>query len=509
MIEAAEKPVLDLPPAQRALVLVSIIVTAIMLNAAAFTVTTILPQMQGAFAATQDEIAWVMTFALLATAITLPLVGWLVPRFGRRRVMLVSIATFTLSTMFCGLAQSLEALVFWRIVQGAASAALMPLGQLILLDAYPRSRHALVISLFGAANTVGPILGPLAGGWLAENYSWRWGFHMLVPFGIIAGLMTHAVLPHSSKNEANRFDWLGFGTLSIAIACFQYVLSRGERVDWFQSQEIVVVTMVAAFSFYLFLAHALTSNAPFIDLSLLLDRNYGIGTVLIILFGMVSFAPMVILPPLMQVQMGFPDTDVGWMISWRGLGVTAGFGLCILLSRIDARILVAVGFLSQVWSGLWMMRFELGTPLFDLCAVAFLQGLAVGLVWAPISTIAFRTILPAKRPEAMALFHLTRSVATSLYIAAAVAEIVRGTGTNYSRLSEQISLLNKTLLLPETLGGWSIDTTAGLASIAKEIGRQATMIGYLNSFWTYTVVAALAVPLVVFISNERRSDPAR
>lgn len=504
-MEIAEKPVLDMPAAQRAMVLVSIIVTAIMLNAAAFTVTTILPQMQGAFAATQDEIAWVMTFALLATAIALPLVGWLVPRFGRRRLMLASIATFTTSTMFCGLAQSLEALVFWRIVQGAASAALMPLGQLILLDAYPRHRHSLVISLFGAANTIGPILGPLAGGWLAENYSWRWGFHMLVPFGVLAGLMTHAALPRTSNNEAGRFDWLGFGTLSLAIACLQYVLSRGERVDWFQSQEIIVVAIVAAFSFYLFIVHALTGDAPFIDLGLLLDRNYGIGTILIIVFGMVSFSPMVILPPLMQVQMGFPDTDVGWMISWRGLGVTAGFGLCILFARVDPRLLVAVGFLSQVWSGLWMTRFELSTPLYDFCAVAFLQGIAVGLVWAPISTIAFRTIAPAKRPEAMALFHLTRSVATSLYIAASVAEIVRGTGTNYSRLSEQISLLNKSLLLPETLGAWTLDTPAGLASISKEIARQATMIGYLNSFWTYTVVAALAAPLVVFIRREVRA----
>lgn len=503
-MEIAERPVLDMPAAQRAMVLVSIIVTAIMLNAAAFTVTTVLPQMQGAFAATQDEIAWVMTFALLSTAISLPLVGWLVPRFGRRRLMLVSIAAFTISTMLCGMAQSLEALVFWRIVQGASSAALMPLGQLILLDTYPRSRHSLVISLFGAANTIGPILGPLAGGWLAENYSWRWGFHMLVPFGVLAGLMTHVALPRSDNNAASRFDWLGFGTLSVAIACFQYVLSRGERVDWFQSREIIIVTLVAAFSFYLFIVHALTSQAPFIDLGLLLDNNYGIGTALIIVFGMVSFAPMVILPPLMQVQMGFPDTDVGWMISWRGLGVTTGFGLCILFSRLDARVLIAVGFISQVWSGLWMTRFELNTPLFDFCAVALLQGIAVGLVWAPISTITFRTIAPAKRAEAMALFHLTRSVATSLYIAVSVAQIVRGTGTNYGRLSEQISLLNKSLLLPETLGAWAIDTPAGLATLAKEIGRQATMIGYLNTFWTYTVVAAIAVPLVVFIRREAR-----
>lgn len=500
----ADLPALPLPPAQRMMVQATVIVTALVMNAAAFAVTTILPQMQGAFAATQDEIAWVTTFNMLATAITLPLVGYVVPRFGRRLVMFWGIVTFTIATLLCGLATSLESLILWRIGQGISGAALIPLGQIILLDIHPRSRHGLVISIFGVANTAGPVLGPLAAGYLAENYSWRWGFHMLLPFGIVAAFATWLALPDDrNRSKHAAFDWLGFGALSVAIACVQYILSRGQRVDWFESSEMVALALIAGFAFYVFLAHVLTTPAPFVDLRLLKDRNYAVGIVLIVLFGMISFSPMVILPPLMQTHMGYPDTDVGVVVSWRGFGVSAGFFACILLNRVDERLLIAVGFCLQIWSGVWMMHFDLTTPLFDFAANAFLQGVTVGLVWSPISTLTFRTMPAERRAEAMGLFHLARSVATSFFIAVSVAEIVRATGTNYARLSEQISLSNKVLALPGSLGGWDTETLAGLATLAKEINRQSVMIGYLNTFVLYTVVAAAAVPFVLMIRRER------
>jgi DHA2 family multidrug resistance protein len=497
-----DQPVLDLPPRRRMSVLATVITTAVVMNAATFTVTTVLPQMQGAFAATQDEIAWTMTFNLLATAIALPLVGWIVPRFGRRAVLLWSISFFTLATFLCGLASSLEAMIAWRIVQGAAGAALLPLGQIILLDVYPRNRHSMVISVFGVANTIGPVLGPLAGGYLAEHYSWRGAFYILVPFGIAATLAAYFVLPDDRQTgNKTQLDWIGFGSLAIAISCLQFILSRGQRVDWFESTEIVVTAWVALLSFYVFLAHSLTTKTPFIDMKLFRDRNYAVGMVLIIAFGMLNFAPMVLLPPLMQTHMGFGDSDVGVVISWRGLGLTAGFLLCMVLNQADERVVIAAGFSAQVLSGLWMMQMDLTTPLFSLCVISVLQGIAVGVVWAPISTVTFRTVPPHKRPEAMAMFHLLRSIATSFFIAVSVAEILRTTGANYARLSESIGSLNKLLAFPGVLGGWDPSTVTGLASLSKEVNRQATMIGYLNTFLVYTIVAVATIPLVLLIRN--------
>ena len=500
-----DQPASELSGMRRMLVLATVIAAAAVQNAATFTATAILPQMQGALSATQDEISWTMTFNLLATAIMLPMVGWLVPRFGTRRVLLWSVTGFTLATLLCSLAQTLESMIVWRIAQGASGAALIPLGQIIILDIFPRRQHGVMIALFGVANTAGAILGPLVGGYLAEHHSWRWAFQMLVPVGVCAGLSALLLIQDQQRpREPPALDWVGFLSLSAAIASLQYILSRGERVDWFDSLEINVSAWICGLSAYVFMAHSLSSARPFVDLRMLRDRNYGIGLVLIVGFGMVTFTPMVLLPPLMQGQLGYPDSDIGQVISYRGLGIVAGFLTCIALQRIDQRLLLATGFGAQVWSGLWMMQLDINAGLFDLSANAFLQGLSVGLVWAPISTTAFRTLAADQRPEAMAMFHLVRSVATSLFIAISVAVVIRSTGQNYSGLAGSISSLNKALAMPGTMGGWSLDTTAGLAALSKEITRQATMVGYLNAFLIHTIVSLVATALVLLVPRAPR-----
>ncbi len=504
MTTGLDPPTLELTVYRRIFVLITVVVASTAFNAATFSVVAILPQLQGSLSATQDEVSWAVTFYILATAVTMPMTGWLVTNFGRGRVQFWSLAGFTISTILCGFTQSLEGLVVWRLVQGATGAPIQPLGQTILLDVFPRQQHGLVISIFGTTNTIGPVLGPVLAGYLAEAYGWRWGFFMIVPVALAACIAARFALPEDAQRRSISLDWIGFLSLSVAIAATQLLLSRGERLDWFGSTEIIVETFVAALAFYIFLAHSLTVRNPYLNPSLLLDRNYVIGVFLIVIFGMLNFSPMVLLPPLMQYQLGFPDGLIGFVISWRGAGVMSGSFISIYLQRLDPRVGMVAGFGLQIVSGLWLMSLNLDAQLPALCANVYLQGLAVGLIWTPIVTTTFRTLDPALRPEGISLFHLMRSIGSSFFISIAVAELVRTAAANYSRMTEFVTPYNRALEMPSVMGEWTTDSVVGLAAIAKEISRQAAMLGYLNAFAIYTAVSLAAIPLVLMLGRRRQ-----
>jgi DHA2 family multidrug resistance protein len=490
-------------PAQRYLTLATVVLGSSLYGTALLTTSTILPQMQGALSATQDEIAWVMTFNILATAVVTPMTGWLVSRFGTKRVMIWSIALFTLATSLCGMAQSLETLVLWRILQGGAGAPVVPLSQSILFATFPRRQHTMVMSIFGMAVAVAPAFGPVFGGYLAEMHSWRWSFYMLVPIGIGATIGMALTLPADRLLEKVRFDWTGFIALATALAAIQLVLARGVRLDWFESTEIVIECLVAAIAFYIFIVHSLGARHPFVNLKLLSDRNYAIGLALVTIYGMLNFTPMVLLPPLLQQQAGFPDMLVGEVIGCRGVGMLVGFMTAGFMSRIDPRISMAFGFGLQTVAGLWMLTFDLNVTLEILIVNSAIQGFAVGVVWVPITAVAFGTLDAKHYAEASAIFHLLRNIGSSFFISLSIAEIVRTTGANYSRMTEMITPYNRALKMPDVTGGWSFDTVTGLARIAKEITRQATMIGYLNAFTMYTVASGLAVVFALFVRGRK------
>lgn len=498
-----DRPVLLLPVARRVFVLLTVVVASASFNAATFSVAAVLPQLQGALSATQDEIAWAVTFYILATAVFMPMTGWLVARFGRANVQFWSLAGFTVSTLMCGLSTSLDGLVVWRLLQGATGAPLQPLGQSVLLDVFPRRQHGLVIAIFGTTNTVGPVLGPTFAGYLAETLSWRWGFFMIVPIALLATIASRFALPEETRQRSLSLDWIGFLSLSIAIAAAQFVLSRGQRLDWFESSEIVVELAVAALALYIFVVHSATSRQPYISPRLVLDKNYVIGICLIVIFGMLNFTPMVLLPPLMQNQLGFPDGLIGFVVSWRGAGVLTGSFLSIFAQRLDPRVGMVTGFGLQILSGLWLMQLNLDAPLYALCANAWLQGSAVGLIWTPIVTTAFRTLDHTLRAEGIAVMHLMRSIGSSFFISISVTQILRSTSANYERLTEAVSPYNKSLSLPGTMGGWTTESVEGVARIAKEITRQASMIGYMNAFYMYTVASMIAIPLVLMLGGRK------
>jgi DHA2 family multidrug resistance protein len=275
------------------------------------------------------------------------------------------------------------------------------------------------------------------------------------------------------------------------------------RLDWFNSAEIVVECLVAAVAFYVFVFHSLTTTSPFLNLRLLRDRNYAIGLVLVTIYGMLNFTPMVLLPQLLQQYVGFTDALVGQVIGARGAGMLIGFMAAGLTSRIDPRLGMAFGFGLQTVAGLWMLTFDLNVTMEILLLNSAVQGFAVGCVWVPMTIVAFDTLDMKHRAEASSVFHLLRNIGSSFFISLSIAEIVRTTGANYSRMIEMITPYNPALTLPSVSGAWNFDTVAGLAKIANEIGRQSAMIGYLNAFMMYTATSALAVVLALMVRRKR------
>ena len=497
-------PAAGLTLTRRILILMAVMLASTLYSTTLLIASTLLPQMQGAMAATPDEVAWVMTFNILATAVVTPMTGWLVGRFGRRNVMVGSILAFSVATYFCGDADSLQALVFWRIVQGGAGAPVVPLSNAIVIDSFPRRQTGLVSSIFGMAVVIGPVIGPTLGGYLADEYSWRWAFYMLVPVGLASVVALRFTLSADRPEAQVRLDWIGFLTLAAAMSCVQLVLSRGQRLDWFESGEIVLETIGAGAAFYLFLAHSLTARRPFLNLRLLLDRNYAIGLVLVTIYGMLNFTPVVLLPPLLQQHAGYPDNIIGAILGMRGIGATIGFFLAMFAGRLEPRIGMTIGFGIMAISGLWLMSLNLDVDMSTLAANSILQGMAVGIIWVPLTVTAFATLDTRHTPEAMALFHLLRNIGSSFFISICVAEIVRTTGENYSRMTEMVSPYHKSLSLPWVMGGWSMDSLQGLARLAKEINRQAAMIGYVNAFALYTATSVAAIAVVVFAKKRQR-----
>ena len=359
-----------------------------------------LPRIQGSLSTTQDQMTWVLTSYIVAAAIMTPLSGWLAGRFGRRRIFLVSIFGFTLASALCGLAQSLPEIVVARLLQGLCGAALIPMSQAVLLDINPPERHAKAMAIWVMAVTIGPILGPALGGWLTENYNWRWVFYINVPFGVLCFLGILTFMPETTLRKS-RFDFTGFIALSLAIGAFQLMLDRGQTNDWFSSTETMVEAVVAGVALYMFVVHMMTTTAaPFISPALFKDRNFLTGNVFIFIVGVVLFATLALLPPLLQELMGYPVVLTGLVTAPRGIGTLAAMVVVgRLMGRMDTRWIIAAGFAMTAYS-LWQMtHFYLQMSDSQVVWSGLIQGFGTGFVYVPLAAITFATLAPQLRNE--------------------------------------------------------------------------------------------------------------
>lgn len=502
-----EAPVPETTAAYRVSLLLILTLASTLYGTTVLVVGVILPQMQGAMSATQEEISWVVTLNILATAMATPMTGWLVARFGRRQLVLWALGGFTLSTFLCGTATSLEELILWRVLQGGFGAPMTPLAQAIILDTFPRRQHGTVTSIFGMGVVIGPVIGPVLGGYLAEVYDWRWAFFMLFPVGVISWVGLAAILPDRGRLSSARLDWIGFLSLMVAVASFQLMMDRGQRLDWFDSTFIVTLGAAAALGLYVFVVHGVMSERPFLNLRLLLNRNYALGLMIVTVYGMLNFTPMVLLPPMLQNLMGYPVDIIGELIAWRGAGALCGFFLAIYIGKLDPRIGMTAGFLIQAWSGWIMMGFDMNTTWALVSLTSWMQGISVGVLWVPLVVATFATLDPRHLAETSAVFHLMRNLGSSLFISLCVTVIARSGTANYARMTEFASPYHEPATRDFAAGAWSLDTVTGLAGFSREIARQASLIGYLNSFALFTFACLAVIPFIMMVEARPRREP--
>jgi len=459
-----------------------------------------LPHMQGSMSATQDQISWVLTSYIVAAAIFLPLTGFLSDRFGRKRLMLWSIAGFTITSMLCGAAQNLPQVVIFRLLQGIFGAALVPLSQSILLDTYPKEKHSQAMAVWGMGVVLGPILGPTLGGLLTEHYSWRWVFYINVPLGALAFLGVMAAVKETSINAKRHFDLLGFAFLSLGIGALQMMLDRGESQNWFNSPEIIIECILMGMGFYWFISHIFTYKQPFIEPAIFKDRNFSIGLVFMFVVGIILLATMALLPPFLQNLLGYPVVDVGLVMAPRGMGVM--FSMMIvgkIAGKVDPRFQVGFGLILTIIS-LWEMTlFNTSITSWDIVRTSVVQGVGLGFIFVPLSAIAFASLEARFRNEGTALFSLTRNIGSSIGISVVMAELQQNIQRNHAAFADYITPYNQALAKVGESGHWDITTTTGLVAINNEVQRQAATLAYLQDFQLMMWVTIAALPLLLLL----------
>ncbi len=457
-----------------------------------------LPHMQGSLSATQDQIGWVLTSYIVAAAIATPATGWLAGHVGRKNLLLVSIAGFTGASMLCAMATGIGEMVVFRVLQGLFGAALVPISQSSLLDSFPREKHGAAMAMWGMGIMVGPILGPPLGGWLTESYSWHWVFLINVPVGFLALLGVMASVP-ADEHRTTRFDVRGFIFIAIGIAALQLMLDRGNEKDWFGSIEIQIELALAFLGLYLYAVHWRESKRPFVDLGLLRDRNFATGSLFIFVIGVVLFATMALLPPYLQNLMNYPVITTGLLLAPRGLGTLVSMVVVgrLLAHGIDPRLPAAVGLLLTTVS-LWMMTgWTADVPVWPIINAGVIQGLGLGLVFVPVSTMAYATLPMGTRTEAAGIFSLVRNIGSSVGISIVFTLVGRFTQINHAEIVSRLTPFGA-VHLPG-----SIDTARGLAMLNAEVTRQAAAIAYINDFWMMAWMTLVTLPILLLFRMPR------
>ncbi len=466
-----------------------------------------LPHMQGTFSTTQDQISWVLTSYIVMSAIMLPTTGWLSRRLGRKRLFLMSIGSFTLFSLACGSANSLGTEVAFRIGQGMSGAYLIPLSQSIMLDTYPKEEHSKAMAIWGIGVMLGPVIGPTIGGYLTEISSWRWVFYINLPAGCIALIAGWLCLPgEPGDSEVQQFDWFGFSVLGLSIGALQMMLDRGQRLDWFQSTEIIIEATLILLGLYIFVVHSLTSPRSLINLRIFQDRNYALGSVVIFLYGLLTLAPIVLMPPFLQDLRGYPITLVGLVLAPRGLGLMLSMMVLGYVGpRIDPRIPVGFGFAMLAMSSWTMTGWNLDTEMWDVIWIGALQGIGAGAIYVPMATLTFSTLDPDYRTEAASVWNLIRSIGSSLGISISLVILVRMSATSRADLTGHITPFNDSLNFYNLSNRSTSLDVQQIGRLDVEIIRQSMMIGYLDVFYVAAVASAFALPLVLFL---RQPPPA-
>jgi MFS transporter, DHA2 family, multidrug resistance protein len=466
-----------------------------------------LPYIQGSVSATQDQIAWVLTSYIVAAAIMTPPTGFLAARFGLKGLFLTAVAGFTIASVLCGMAQSLVQIVLFRILQGAFGAALVPLSQSVLLSINPPERQGSAMAMWGVAVMAGPILGPVLGGWLTENYSWRYVFYINVPIGILCFLGMRAFLTDTARNAHEKLDWFGFGTLSLGIGAMQVLLDRGEELDWFGSNEIVIEGLVAASALYLFLVHTFTAKEPFVKPMLFRDRNFAAGTIFVFVLGLTYYASLALQPPYLQNLMNYPIVTAGFVLGPRGVGTMAAM-LVVgrLIGRVDTRLMLGLGLSLSAWAFYAMTGWTPDVSQWTIVWVGLVQGIGLGFLFVPLSTVTLATLSSAQRTEGAGLYSLSRNIGSSVGISVVNALLTRNTQINHADIVEHVTAVNRAFESPLIMRLWNPLDAAGRAALDAIITQQAQIISYIDDYKLLMIAMLSVFPLLIVFKKTAYSD---
>ena len=456
-----------------------------------------LPQIQGALSASPDQISWVVTSNLIATAVTIPLAGWIANRFGRRRSMIWGVMGFAIATLMCGLSTSLAELILWRVLQSAFCSPLAAIAQSVVIDEFTGERRAKATSIYMMGVGIPATVTPIISGYVCEELSWSWVFFILLPVAFLAlfGLLK-SIKPDPPSPRNITLDWIGFISLAVMIACIQLVLDRGEREEWLSSGEILLECFLIIIFGWIFFSHSLTAKLPLFDLRLFLERNFALGIGIHCIFGMLFVTPMVLIPSMLQQLTEVPDITVGILISLRFIATAIAMLIMVFFaSQWHPKFLLLLGFGLHTYAGIQMATFDMNTSIFEMAWALSITGLGVGFLWVPMTIVTFSNLDPKRSVEGAMMWNFMRSIGSSFYISLSFIVIFHTQKINYAILVQWINpYINH--VKSDFLKG----DQASLISAVGEISQQATNISYINSFNFFLWTSLLAYPLIMLIS---------
>ena len=465
-----------------------------------------LPYMQGSLGASQDQINWVLTSYIVAAAVLTMPIGWISERFGRKNLFVICAAGFTFASLLCGIAQTIEQMVLFRLLQGSFGAALVPLSQTVMLEIYPPEQRGMAMSIWGMGVMLGPIMGPTLGGWLTDNYSWHWVFLVNLPIGIVtvAGLLIFMTETPRATNL--RFDWLGFLALSVGIGSLQLMLDRGEQLDWFGSNEIVAELIISLAGFYVFFAHSFTTEKPFVSFAMFRDRNFASAVVFMFAVGVILYSTLSLSTPFIQNIMGYPVVTAGMLLATRGAGTLIGMMAVGRLMRIvEARTLIFIGVLMITVTLYETTGFTEQTSAQTIIILGVIQGLGLGLVFVPLSTAAFVTLPGHLRTEGTAMLTLVRNIGSAIGISVVTALLISKTTMFHSQLVESVTPFSDPLQMPDVVSHLDLTSSTGLAMLDAIVTQQATIIAYANDYKMLMVICVLMLPFIFLLGSTLRA----
>jgi DHA2 family multidrug resistance protein len=478
-----------------------------------------LPHISGNLSATTEEATWVLTSYLISNAIILPATSWIGKFIGRKRFLIICIVIFTGASALCGAAPNLTVLIIARILQGMGGGALQPIAQAVLLESFPPAKRGAAMALYGMGVVVAPIIGPTLGGWITDNYSWRWIFYINLPIGAIAAFMANTFVedpPYLKDQKPGRIDYIGFGMMALGLACLELTLDLGQQKDWFASSFIVFTAISSTVLIISFVIWELYTPEPIVNLRVFLNRNFAVGCALIATVGVVLYGSTALLPLFLQTLLGYPAVESGMAVSPRGIGAIVSMVIVgRLISRLDSRYLIAFGFCVLTISTYMFVGLNLYIAQSNIIYPMLISGFAMGFVFVPLTTMTMATLPQDQIGNASGIYNLMRNTGGSVGISILAFLLARGSQVHQAYLTAHTTQYDPAFQqlveqIKSTMAGAVDNMTAtqqAYQTIYGMVVKQAMVLSYLDCFWILTVMCALCIPAAFLFKRVLHAKP--